>query len=108
MRLIDADAFDRALCNAKFSAALNEAYDADRSFEDQEMYYSTQSFRDVMRYRPTIDAAPVIHGKWIFHDDDYMPTDLCSICGCTTWAFIRTKYCPFCGAKMDLEEVETK
>ena len=59
MRLIDADAFDRALCNAKFLAALNHAYDADSSFEDQEMYYSTQSFRDVMKYRPTIDAIPI-------------------------------------------------
>lgn len=75
MRLIDADAFDRDLCNAKFSAALNEAYDADRSFEDQEMYYSTQSFRDVMKYRPTIDAVPIDQLfkflAYLFHDDHW-------------------------------------
>ena len=59
MRLIDADAFDRDLCNHKFTAALNEAYDAGTAFKDREMYYSTQSFRDVMKYRPTIDAVPV-------------------------------------------------
>lgn len=60
MRLIDADAFDRDLCNHKFTAALNEAADAGTAFEDKEMYYSTQSFRDVMKYRPTIEAVPVI------------------------------------------------
>ena len=58
-RLIDADAFDRDLCNHKFTAALNEAADAGTAFEDKEMYYSTQSFRDVMKYRPTIDAVPI-------------------------------------------------
>lgn len=59
MRLIDADAFDRDLCNHKFTAALNEAADAGTAFEDKEMYYSTQSFRDVMKYRPTIEAVPL-------------------------------------------------
>lgn len=59
MRLIDADAFDRDLCNHKFTAALNEAADAGTAFEDKEMYYSTQSFRDVMKYRPTIEAVPI-------------------------------------------------
>ena len=62
MRLIDADAFDRALANHEFSAALNEAASNDRVFEDIPMLYSTQSFRDVMSYRPTIDAIPV---SWI-------------------------------------------
>ena len=59
MRLIDADAFDRALCNHEFTAALNEAADAGTAFEDKKMYYSTQSFRDVMKHRPTIDAVPL-------------------------------------------------
>lgn len=59
MRLIDADAFDRALCNHRFTAALNEAAEAGTAFEDRELYYSTQSFRDVMKYRPTIEAVPL-------------------------------------------------
>ena len=64
MRLIDADEFDRALVNHEFTAALNEAADNDRAFEEQTMYYSTQSFRDVMKYRPTINAIPV---EWIIN-----------------------------------------
>lgn len=59
MRLIDADDFDRWLANAEFTAALNNADDNDRPFEHEAMYYSTKSFRDVMSYRPTIDAIPV-------------------------------------------------
>lgn len=59
MRLIDADAFDRRLANAEFSAALNEANDNDRPFEHQAMYYSTQSFRDTMKYQPTIEAITI-------------------------------------------------
>lgn len=55
---------------------------------------------------PTIDAEPVKHGRW--------KADVtCSKCG-----FIRQKtrsgnpmvgrYCPNCGAKMDLKDGETK
>lgn len=63
MRLIDADAFDRALASHEFSAALNEAADNDGPFKDMPMYYSAQSFRDTMRCRPTIDAVPVVRCK---------------------------------------------
>lgn len=59
MRLIDADDFDRALANNEFTAALNEAASNDRAFEAIPMLYSTQSFRDVMKNRPTIDAIPI-------------------------------------------------
>ena len=62
MRLIDADAFDRRLANAQFIAALNNADDNDRPFEHEAMYYSTQSFRDVMSHQPTVDAIPV---EWL-------------------------------------------
>lgn len=63
MRLIDADAFDRDLASHEFSAALNEAADKDGPFKDMPMYYSAQSFRDTMMYRPTIDAVPVVRCK---------------------------------------------
>lgn len=62
MRLIDADAFDRQLANAEFTAALNHADDNDRPFEHEAMYYSTQSFRDVMSHQATVDAIPV---EWL-------------------------------------------
>ena len=47
------------------AAALLEAADSDVFVDkDRKTYYSTQSFRDVMRYRPTIQYKPkkkVIH-----------------------------------------------
>jgi len=115
MRPIDADAFDRDLCNARFVSALNEAYDADTSFEDREMYYSTQSFRDVMRYRPTLDVRPVVHAKWIITSGmkppEYHHHHQCS--NCEAYAPMQAPYgskealspwCPGCGATMDKEE----
>jgi len=59
----------------------------------------------------SVDAAPVVHGRWIEnqgYDDDYYYT--CSVCKCD-WTTIdgtptenNMRYCPECGAKMDLEE----
>ena len=48
---------------------------------------------------PNIDAKPVNHGKWI--KGTY--TSACSECMQRT-KHIAAKYCPECGAKMDLEE----
>ena len=56
---------------------------------------------------PTVDAVPVVHGHWI----DMGDFEKCSACKATrlkefnsfhgnaTW--IRTAYCPYCGASMD-------
>lgn len=70
MRLIDADEFDRELAAAEFHAALNNADDEDRSFREQTMYYSTQSFRSVMSCRPTVDAIPVWRLEMVRDDAD--------------------------------------
>ena len=52
---------------------------------------------------PAVDAVPVVHGRWIFHDDDIMPWVSCSECGICTDSTNKTSYCPNCGAKMDGE-----
>jgi len=55
-----------------------------------------------------VDAAPVVHGRWIFHDDDFMPWVSCSACGVCTDTANETPYCPHCGARMDGERKESK
>ena len=50
---------------------------------------------------PSVDAVPVVHGRWIYHDDDWMPWVSCSECGVCTDIANKTPYCPNCGAKMD-------
>lgn len=67
---------------------------------------------------PAVDAAPVKHGKWIYwpgwvgNHDKRIDDATCSICGFKhpTVLNVKTpkdclyKYCPECGAKMDLED----
>lgn len=56
----------------------------------------------------SVDAAPVVHGKWTTkrtqkHDGEWYCT------ACDYEPIVMTddmKYCPGCGAKMDLEESE--
>lgn len=48
---------------------------------------------------PAADVAPVVHGKWIEHDDFLGRTVECSECHSETMG--DTPYCPACGAKMD-------
>ena len=85
MRLIDADALIEYCNNQKVK---------------------TVSANDIARF-PTIDAAPVKHGRW---DDSFDGiTPYCSICHMTHKCFNRTpNYCPSCGAKMDLEEQDAR
>ena len=62
---------------------------------------------------PTIDAVPVVHGRWVkangMMPPEYHHRRCCSVCG--GWALYdhigrewTSKYCPNCGAKMDAEE----
>lgn len=53
---------------------------------------------------PAVDAEPVRHGRWVYHDDDMMPYKSCSLCGCEAFDLHGANYCPNCGAKMDLED----
>ena len=49
---------------------------------------------------PAVDAAPVVHGRWIEDKYSYIH---CGVCG-TEWDALvhpETNYCPNCGAKMD-------
>ena len=62
-----------------------------------------QDFADMISDFPTVDAAPVRHGRWIEQEKyDFGTMYDCSICGNRildnghSW-----NYCPNCGAKMD-------
>lgn len=49
---------------------------------------------------PTVDAVPVVHGRWIpFHSEAAGDIQYCSACEIGFDA--KTDYCPHCGAKMD-------
>lgn len=49
---------------------------------------------------PTVDAAEVVHGRWIgIGGNRYTRVSQCSNC-CAKYDFM-SPYCPNCGAKMD-------
>lgn len=59
---------------------------------------------------PIVDVAPVVHGRWIpsKHRSSFF---MCSVCEsndkeCQPFYINVWKYCPSCGAKMDLEDGE--
>ena len=53
---------------------------------------------------PTVDAVPVVHGRWI-ELPSMAPEYECSECGQSYewWEVTEAHYCPNCGAHMDLE-----
>lgn len=61
---------------------------------------------------PAADVAPVVHGRWI--GAPLCGNDNCRCSECGSWHNIHAnlrgeiiqKYCPNCGAKMDLEETD--
>lgn len=61
---------------------------------------------DRLRELVQADVAPVVHGRWLCGEDMDIQ---CSVCGADAltqgdYRQITSKYCPKCGAKMDLEE----
>lgn len=66
----------------------------------------TRKYREIILNAPTVDAVPVVHGRWINWGKSGTPTyenyGTCSVCH--EDAEIHTEhrnYCPNCGAKMD-------
>lgn len=61
-----------------------------------------EDFKRAIRTIPAgtiIDVDPVVHGRWIMHDDEFGLTCECSACHIETMG--DGNYCPNCGAKMD-------
>ena len=56
----------------------------------------------IVELAPTIDAVPVVHAKWI-DAREYCGDYMCSNCD-ALYGTNKFKYCPNCGAKMDLED----
>lgn len=57
---------------------------------------------DYIKNAPAVDAAPVVHGRWISQDSTYTKYQ-CSACKERNFDGVG-RYCPNCGAKMDLDK----
>lgn len=60
-----------------------------------------ENIKEYLRMMPTVDAVPVVHGRWIEKEDGVTH---CSECDRVGNSHI-DHYCPRCGAKMDEREV---
>lgn len=89
MRLIDADQFILAIMDASLSSI------------------DEDTILDLVDSVPTVDAAPVVHGRWIERKEHFYFQN-----GCKEWINFYcsecdapnnspTDYCPNCGVKMD-------
>ena len=69
---------------------------------------STKSvLKKIIRSAPAADAEPLTHGRWIpFHSQAAGDIWYCSACEIGFAA--QMKYCPNCGAKMDLEVTDNE
>ena len=93
MRLIDAD----ALINF-----LDETVPYDEMLVSQ---YNADWIYSFIECAPTIEARPVVHGRWVdLGRNYYTVVSQCSECG-AKYDF-RSPYCPNCGAEMRTKEEE--
>ena len=81
-------------------AAAIEAFD-DKRVERNYGDVSPESVIKVIESIPAVDAAPVVHGRWVNKNEEgiYGPT-YCSVCDFEL-RIDDMPYCPMCGAKMD-------
>ena len=68
-------------------------------------FRNRQDIIDLINNQPTVDAVPVVHGRWAHLGGDEW---CCSVCGFVittegSWDKPTKKYCEDCGAKMEQE-----
>ena len=97
MKLIDVDALRADYGMAEDCKNCKTGY---RSCE-YDRIYSKMDFCGWLDDAPTVDAVPVVHGRWIHrtpNNGHTPPYDECDNCG---WEVrIKTNFCPNCGADM--------
>lgn len=79
---------------------------------DPDEYYHSNEIKSMLENIPTVDAVPVVHGKWIH--PHWRNSDFCYNCSACNGESMHKDYrwadkgiypiCPNCGAKMDLED----
>lgn len=95
MRLIDADQIEQKMQN------LVQSY---RGTLGGPIYATALEW---VQKAPTIDAAPVVHGRWkYYHKQNIAVCTNCSFERDLDANFGKAISCPNCGAKMDLEVAE--
>lgn len=115
MRLIDADALKEKILKERdaIPTTRTERYGFGVEFPNhhgESMLGGIRKALRCMEQTPTIDAVPVVQGRWIVLDECSNAGAYCSVCHkkvykeCYGNCKMKSTYCPNCGAKMDLED----
>lgn len=114
MGLIDADELKEWVENWFTKNKHYHPYSKSNDIPINELY-------DILEQMPTIDAEPVRHGRWIeCESENGIHIHKCSECGKRDMYkgafkdfngrgfsfYYKRQCCPYCGAKMDLDEVK--
>lgn len=79
---------------------MSVGFESDHQWELSRNCFINDAIKHIQE-QPTIEAEPVVHGRWIPHDrmtrSPLVKNYACSNCGVDGH---RTNYCPNCGAKM--------
>lgn len=91
MRLTDVNALIVKMCRACNNECCEEPCEPGECF----MY-------DAINNAPTVDAKPVVHGRWEWWETIGITFARCSVCGDTAEAddVEAFSFCPYCGADM--------
>lgn len=85
--------------------AKSRGNDCEANYNAGEIQMARRIKRQINLGTPTIDAAPVVHGRWL--RENIRPKSYLRVCSmCKKTAYFcgegcSYKYCPNCGAKMD-------
>lgn len=93
MRLVDADEIVEAL-----DEALKEQTEQADPMDALKKRLLAGFAKQVLSDAPTVDAEPVLRGRWLKNGDRYCE---CSVCHREGNISGHDNYCWFCGAKMD-------
>ena len=86
----------------ELGVAIDTAIDAADEYDGGYNFERERKIRDSLMALPTVDAVPVVHGRWIYHPDWQADGECgyeCSECG--MGSDVDYQFCMRCGAKMD-------
>lgn len=102
MRLTDADELI-----GKFAERYDEAFEQMHTRENKDYWNGVSTGvnwgKNTIADEPAVDAALVVHGRWVLLPVGGYASFVCSVCSDKLHWFVgrTTRYCPNCGAKMD-------
>ena len=78
-------------------------FEVPKEYEDAGYIAGIEKVLENLDKLPIIDAVEVMHGRWEEYQEPHIIC--CSVCDWGTGVDKKHfKYCPYCGAKMDLED----